>query len=53
MDEKQIPQGCRWIDGEPTPRAPGRSDWSYCQRRTLPGSSWCAEHRARVYMRRL
>jgi hypothetical protein len=37
---------CRWIDGDV--REPG---WRYCDRPTVTGRSWCAEHNARVYRR--
>jgi hypothetical protein len=41
------PLGCRWIDGDPMV-----SDWHWCDARpSRPGSSWCAAHRARVYIR--
>jgi len=37
---------CRWIDGDV--RDPG---WRYCDRPTVAGRSWCAEHNARAYRR--
>ena len=37
---------CRWIDGDV--REPG---WRYCDRPTIAGRSWCAEHNARAYRR--
>jgi len=37
---------CRWIDGDV--REPG---WQYCDRPTVTGRSWCAEHNARTYRR--
>lgn len=36
---------CQWIEGEP-----GLDDQCKCLRRTEPGQSWCAAHRARVYL---
>jgi hypothetical protein len=39
--------GCRWIHGD----VRGNPHWSYCQNPVAaPGESWCAEHRARVYV---
>jgi hypothetical protein len=36
--------GCQWIEGKP---------WRYCGAPVSgPGSAWCKEHRARVYIRR-
>ena len=40
-------QGCRWIEGEPSPL---RSSM-FCCAKTLPGESWCARHRAVVWRR--
>ncbi len=40
----QVPEGCRWIYGEPALDLAG---WRYCGRpRGRPGSSWCPGHRA-------
>lgn len=36
--------GCRWIDGDP------RREWSRCQEEAVPGTEWCREHKARVYV---
>lgn len=41
--------GCRWIEGESTPLRHGL----FCGKPTLPGQSWCAAHRARVYVQRV
>jgi len=38
-------QGCRWIEGEPTPLRHGM----FCGRPVLLGSSWCAKHRGIVW----
>lgn len=33
---------CRWTDSNGSP-------WTFCDRPCRPGSSWCAEHHARVF----
>ena len=39
--------GCRWVDGEP-----GHGPWSFCCKPTVSVlSAWCAEHRARAYVK--
>lgn len=34
---------CQWIEGEPTREA------AMCNKRSVRGTSWCAEHHARVF----
>lgn len=42
---QRIPQGCRWIYGEP-----GDAAWIFCQRPTpSPTDVWCPAHRAIAY----
>jgi hypothetical protein len=38
-------QGCRWIEGPPTPLRSGM----FCCAPTAPGSSWCPRHRQIVW----
>ena len=46
---KQLQQnehlGCRWIEGDP------RAQHPYCGAATKEGSSYCAEHHARAFLR--
>lgn len=41
---KRHAQRCQWIENEPSP-----DDSCKCLAPTLPGSPWCAEHKARAY----
>lgn len=41
----QDPQGCRYIHGD----VPG-ADWHYCNRPTVAGSAYCADHHAACHL---
>jgi hypothetical protein len=44
-DRVETSAGCQWIEGDL--RVAG---WRFCGApTTVPGGSWCAEHRARVF----
>lgn len=41
------PGECKWCDGDPL-----TADHAFCGKPVKPGTSWCAEHYARVYTSR-